>query len=176
VDAAGPSRLQPQAVSPTLESNHSHASSHTLRSDTLSAGTENPWLVASASSAGPSRKQNVTVQSKDAKAADKTARAVKKRTRAGADEGRDDEVDIEVDGKALLGSTVTRNADDDESEDEMVGAFAQRDLVAQAFAGDNVVEVRAYMSFADIRTSRRRSRGKLRLMHRKLRIRLYQDG
>lgn len=158
-DAPGPSKPQaPQAMSPTLESTHSLASSHTLRSDTATASSEaNPWLVAPASSAGPSRKQNTAVQSKDAKAADRTARAVKKKTRAGADDGRDDEVDIQVDGKALLGSTVARTGDDDDSDDEIVGAFGQRELVAQAFAGDHVVEVRRPLVSCNARLMVRRT-------------------
>jgi U3 small nucleolar RNA-associated protein 14 len=64
----------------------------------------------------------------------------------------DDEVNIEVDGNVLLRKQSKKRskadaADGDNSGDERdelmpnAGAFKQRDLVAEAFAGDNVVEV-----------------------------------
>jgi U3 small nucleolar RNA-associated protein 14 len=108
----------------------------------------NPWLDASAS-AGPSRKKNVVNKSSEAKA----VRALKKAARPQDDDV--DEVEINVDvGKKLSRSEQKKAAkeaekaaeqdDSDSSDDELlpasgVKAFKQRALVAEAFAGDDVV-------------------------------------
>ncbi|WVQ98454.1 hypothetical protein IAU59_005578 [Kwoniella sp. CBS 9459] len=131
-----------------------------------SLGAENnPWLVQTSSGAGPSRKRNTLVGSANAKAEDKVTRSLKKAAKGRDAELEDEKVEIAVDGPSLLsasgqeqqktkndskkGKKVTLDVDggsDDESdEDELmpvngVKAFKQRDLVAEAFAGDNVVE------------------------------------
>lgn len=119
----------------------------------------NPWLNASNATSGPSRKRNTQVVN------DKAARALKKST-AGREAALEEErVDIEVDGANLAKDTAKKtnkrkvdqraHADDEgdaedgeDGEDAMmpvnrngVKGFKQRDLVAEAFAGDNVVEV-----------------------------------
>ncbi len=55
----------------------------------------------------------------------------------------DERVDISIDGPALLRAN---GHEEDSDDDELlpvsgIKAFKQRDLVAEAFAGDNVVEV-----------------------------------
>ncbi|BEI93096.1 uncharacterized protein CcaverHIS019_0507240 [Cutaneotrichosporon cavernicola] len=102
----------------------------------------NPWLDASAS-AGPSRKKNAINKSSEAKA----VRALKKAARTKDDDV--DEVEINVDvGKKLSRSEAKKaakaEAANDSSDDELlpasgVKAFKQRELVAEAFAGDDVV-------------------------------------
>ncbi|BEJ16170.1 hypothetical protein CspHIS471_0507750 [Cutaneotrichosporon sp. HIS471] len=102
----------------------------------------NPWLDASAS-AGPSRKKNAINKSSEAKA----VRALKKAGRTKDDDV--DEVEINVDvGKKLSRSEAKKAAKaeeaNDSSDDELlpasgVKAFKQRELVAEAFAGDDVV-------------------------------------
>ncbi|GMK55726.1 hypothetical protein CspeluHIS016_0207820 [Cutaneotrichosporon spelunceum] len=103
----------------------------------------NPWLDASAS-AGPSRKKNTVDKSSEAKA----VRALKKAVRTKDDDV--DEVEINVDvGKKLSRSEAKKAAkaaakEEDSSDDELlpasgVKAFKQRALVAEAFAGDDVV-------------------------------------
>lgn len=57
----------------------------------------------------------------------------------------DERVEISVDGPRSL----VANGDEESDEDELlpvngIKAFKQRDLVAEAFAGDNVVEVRSF--------------------------------
>ena len=113
-----------------------------------------------------SRKKNLVTGGKDAQGVDKVAAQLKKGLKK-TDEGRarerdDAEVEIDLDvgllgpgtaakkgkGKAAKKAAGAQPGDDeDESEDGeddlRVGptAFRQRDLVAQAFAGDNVIEV-----------------------------------
>lgn len=107
---------------------------------------ENPWLTAS-SAAGPSRKRN-TVINANSSSVDKANLTLKKaKAAASRSNGKVDEesVEIETDGNKLLQKQrVEATGGDDEDDDLMprkrVG-FKQRDLVAEAFAGDNVVEV-----------------------------------
>lgn len=107
----------------------------------------NPWLAAS-SSAGPSRKKNTQVKS------DKASRTLAKSAQAREAAMEDERVDIAVDapvqpstnGKKRKGAAADDDDDDDgEDEDAMLPTglkgFKQRDLVAEAFAGDNVVQV-----------------------------------
>ncbi|OCF31506.1 U3 small nucleolar RNA-associated protein 14 [Kwoniella heveanensis BCC8398] len=125
----------------------------------------NPWLVQTSGGAGPSRKRNALVGSANAKAEEKVTRALKKAAKGREAELEDEKVEIAVDGPSLLpsgpsgqgqkkdnkkGKKVTLAVEaeygsDEEDEDELmpvngIKAFKQRDLVAEAFAGDNVVE------------------------------------
>lgn len=71
----------------------------------------------------------------------KKAKAAAAKTNGKVD---DESVDIETDGNKLLQKQRTETGGDDEDEDLMPrkrAGFKQRDLVAEAFAGDNVVEV-----------------------------------
>ena len=103
----------------------------------------NPWLTASAS-AGPSRKRN-TVLTANSSSTDKASASLKKAKSAlkGGKEADDEVVDIETDGNKLL--KIQQGESENEEEDLMPRKkgvrFGQRDLVAEAFAGDNVVEV-----------------------------------
>ena len=114
----------------------------------------NPWLVPAASaSAGPSRKRNsgITVNST---AEVKVVKALKKASRNKQAALEDEKVEISVDvaGPKQRGSG---NVEDQEHEDNEllpihgIKAFAQRQLVAEAFAGDNVVEVSEWRSRSD---------------------------
>jgi U3 small nucleolar RNA-associated protein 14 len=113
----------------------------------LPSTEENPWLAAS-STAGPSRKRN-TVLNANSSAVEKTAVALKKaKSVNGVSSQVDDEaVEIETDGNKLLQQRKRKEtvASDDEDEDELLPrkrvGFKQRDLVSEAFAGDNVVQV-----------------------------------
>lgn len=123
---------------------------------------ENPWANVGESSAGRSRKKNATIGGKEAAAADKATEALKKqknsKTQAAKDRIADDaRVDIDATGvtagsaskanAAKTGLPLEKAEDEDEASDEELGpsripkAFKQRDLVAQAFAGDNVISV-----------------------------------
>ncbi len=110
----------------------------------------NPWLTQPASSAR-ARKNNTVVAGRDADAAAKSVTKQKKaKSNSAKQSAADDaEVDIDLDASVLavkkkLPLENGYEGEDDEDE-EMVRkgpkAFKQRDLVAQAFAGDNVVEV-----------------------------------
>lgn len=82
-------------------------------------------------------------------AVEKTAVALKKaKSVNGVSSQVDDEaVEIETDGNKLLQQRKRKEtvASDDEDEDELLPrkrvGFKQRDLVSEAFAGDNVVQV-----------------------------------
>jgi U3 small nucleolar RNA-associated protein 14 len=116
-------------------------------------------------SGGPSRKNNTLSTSTEAKAVRNLKKAAGKASAQDLAE-EDERVEIDLDaanlgqptkrkgnGKAMNGKggvQSKKRADDgegeDEDEDELmptsgVKAFSQRDLVAEAFAGDNVVEV-----------------------------------
>ena len=99
----------------------------------------NPWLVPPVT-AGPSRKRNTAAPAP----VDKASRALKKQAERAKGLALDDErVEISVDGAALL-SVDGQNEESDDDELLPVNgikAFKQRDLVSEAFAGDNVVEV-----------------------------------
>ncbi|ORY32074.1 Utp14 protein-domain-containing protein [Naematelia encephala] len=97
--------------------------------------SHNPWLIQT-TSAGPSRKRNLTSNTAEAKA----TRALKKAAKGKEDDAGDERVEI-----SLEMPKRARADDASEDEDELmpvggVKAFKQRDLVAEAFAGDNVVE------------------------------------
>ncbi|WVQ71476.1 hypothetical protein IAR50_001014 [Cryptococcus sp. DSM 104548] len=111
----------------------------------------NPWLTA-ASSSGPSRKRNLQVGGQLSGEA-KAVKALKKAGKRREDEEDDERVDIDVDaplaksekkkGKGKASTAVIEEEEDEEIADLLpsgVKAFQQRDLVAEAFAGDNVVE------------------------------------
>jgi U3 small nucleolar RNA-associated protein 14 len=121
--------------------------------------TANPWLTAGASSSKISRKKNA-VSGKEASAAEKSVKTFKK-SLGKVDEAREREQDdamVDIDPSQVSLAPSRKTADkgkgrarveeieDEESEDdhERRGPLAlrQRDLVAQAFAGDNVLEVR----------------------------------
>ncbi|KAJ7628055.1 Utp14 protein-domain-containing protein [Mycena rosella] len=129
---------------------------------TSNRGRANPWLAATSSS-GPKapRAKNAVIVSKDSKAADKARhRLAKDGTKLGKSAvaaARDDGVvEIEV-GKVLGDDGEANQGEDDDANSEVdaqetalvlkkqkgkgkaVKAFEQRDLVALAFAGDNVV-------------------------------------
>ncbi|WVW83447.1 hypothetical protein I302_105468 [Kwoniella bestiolae CBS 10118] len=118
----------------------------------------NPWLT-STSSAGPSRKRNALVGAANAKAEDKTTRALKRAVKGKDAELDDEKVEISLEAKSTVNGKGKNkkaaqpvsgdaggNSSEDEDEELMpisgkgIKAFKQRDLVAQAFAGDNVVE------------------------------------
>ncbi|KAJ7145917.1 small-subunit processome [Mycena epipterygia] len=125
---------------------------------------ENPWLAQSASSSGPKapRTKNHVVVSKDSKALDKAAHKLskneKKLDKVAVAVARDDEV-VEIEMGKILGAGEQHDEDEDDANSEVdaqervlslkkqggkagkaaVKAFEQRDLVALAFAGDNVV-------------------------------------
>ncbi|WWC61424.1 uncharacterized protein I303_104008 [Kwoniella dejecticola CBS 10117] len=120
----------------------------------------NPWLTSTAS-AGPSRKRNTIVGSANAKAEDKVTRALKKAVKGKEAELDDEKVEISLETKPSADkhknkkdksqyskAQVNGGSDDEEDSDaellpiagKGIKAFQQRDLVAQAFAGDNVVE------------------------------------
>ncbi|KAJ7123340.1 Utp14-domain-containing protein [Mycena filopes] len=148
------------------------------RSRPLSSATpvvENPWLVQTASSAGPKapRTKNDVVVSKDSKTMDKArhklAKNEKKMDKTAVAIAQDDEI-VEIAMDKILGAndleaqskpkvtTAFADQDDEGANSELdaqeqalqlkkqgkagkaaVRAFEQRDLVALAFAGDNVV-------------------------------------
>lgn len=93
-------------------------------------------------------------------------------------------MDIETDGNKLL--KIQQGESEDEEEDLMPRKkgvrFGQRDLVAEAFAGDNVVEVswdggsQRDGTGLMIRSSLKRSRGSLTRTHQRRRIRHYRAG
>ncbi|WWC85210.1 uncharacterized protein L201_000069 [Kwoniella dendrophila CBS 6074] len=124
-------------------------------------GNHNPWLTAT-SSAGPSRKRNAMIGSANAKAEDKVTRTLKKAVKGKEAELDDEKVEISLEApesksngnkKSSKKGTIQGNGNgeevdsDEESDEELmpisnkgIKAFKQRDLVAQAFAGDDVVE------------------------------------
>lgn len=122
----------------------------------------NPWLTAGASASSSSkisRKKNA-VSGKEASAAEKSAKAFKK-SLGKVEEAREREQDdamVDIDpsqvslakkagdkGKGRARAEESEDEDEESQDDhERKGPLAlrQRDLVAQAFAGDNVLEVR----------------------------------
>lgn len=124
--------------------------------------TSNPWLNATGSSSKISRKKN-QVSGKEASMAEKSAKNFKK-SLSKVDEAREreqDDAQVDIDPSAVSmaapsktvdkgkGRAQRRQADEDDDESETDDherrgpiALRQRDLVAQAFAGDNVLEVR----------------------------------
>lgn len=122
----------------------------------------NPWAeLGGEGTGGRARKRNTEVNVKTASAVDKANLALKKqektKTREAKNRAADDAaVDIDLDSAALLkGKSKAKNSlalsdgeGSDQDEEFEAGpsnvpkAFKQRDLVAQAFAGDNVIEVR----------------------------------
>ncbi|KAJ7914854.1 Utp14-domain-containing protein [Mycena leptocephala] len=122
-----------------------------LLSSTAPVVEENPWLAQPASSSGPKapRAKNDIIVSKDSKAMDKArhklAKNEKKLDKTAVAVARDDEV-VEIEMDKILGAGVDDDDEDANSEKKKgkaekaaVKAFEQRDLVALAFAGDNVV-------------------------------------
>ncbi|WVO17029.1 hypothetical protein L204_104716 [Cryptococcus depauperatus] len=116
----------------------------------------NPWLN-STSSCGPSRKKNAST---DAQLSSE-AKAVKALKKAGKrkDKDNDEQFDLDINVSEAIASqlvieksrktraTVASGLDDDAEDSEIADllpnrmrSFQQKDLVAEAFAGDNVVE------------------------------------
>jgi len=126
----------------------------------MTSEASNPWANLAQDGGGQMRKKNTVVSGKGVSAADRAIEALKKRqdsktSVAKQRVGDDAVVEIQVDGsvssqrKTKSETRLPLNDDSDhEDQDEESGttrgprAFDQRDLVAQAFAGDNVVEVR----------------------------------
>ncbi|KAJ9111641.1 hypothetical protein QFC19_000998 [Naganishia cerealis] len=120
----------------------------------------NPWAeLGSTGTGGRARKNNAEVNAKTASAVDKANQALKKQERSKTREAKnkaadDAAVDLDLDSAALLkGKAKSKqnlalsdgegSDNDDEFEtapSNVPKAFKQRDLVAQAFAGDNVIE------------------------------------
>ncbi|KAJ7638698.1 Utp14-domain-containing protein [Roridomyces roridus] len=126
-----------------------------LSSSSAPAAEQNPWLVPTSSSSGPKapRTKNDVIVSKDSKSMDKArhklAKNEKKLDVVASARAQDDEI-VEI----QMGKTLGDEDDDADSEVDAqeqalktqakgkkadVKAFEQRDLVALAFAGDNVV-------------------------------------
>lgn len=126
----------------------------------------NPWLNAGNGQIKKSKKKNVATLSKDSSKVDKSTDAFKKRKRNIDGVNDDDAVDVDINAtlvqsnnskkkqkkqknKAQNDSNNDENSEfDSETSDEdaeMAGggvqAFKQRDLVAEAFAADDVVQV-----------------------------------
>lgn len=110
---------------------------------------ENPWLVRSEADqrqvAKAPKKNNAVVVSKDSKSADKSKHKLKKHQRQ---EAEDDTVEISQD------DVLTRNNNEEDEDNEEVAhqetllkkgkgkdrtVFEQRELIAKAFAADNVI-------------------------------------
>lgn len=143
---------------PTLKESEK-ASIRPLFSAPATQEESNPWAeLGGEGTGGRARKRNTEVNVKTASAVDKANLALKKqektKTREAKTRAADDAaVDIDLDSAALLkGKAKAKTSlalSDDEGSDEEFGtgpsavpkAFKQRDLVAQAFAGDNVIEV-----------------------------------
>ncbi|WVR04957.1 hypothetical protein IAU60_001969 [Kwoniella sp. DSM 27419] len=146
-----------EAVEPAKHVKRSALSQSVQESSPDAAGLgvdHNPWLVQT-SGAGPSRKRNAVVGSANARAEVKSAQALKKAQKGRDAEIEDERVEISVDGQGGKGkksqqrrrevSVDGEESGEEQAEEELmpvngVKAFKQRDLVAQAFAGDNVVE------------------------------------
>lgn len=146
---------------PTLKESEK-ASIRPLFKAPVEAEEANPWAeLGSTGTGGRARKRNTEVNVKTASAVDKANLALQKqeksKTREAKNRAADDAaVDIDLNSAALLkGKSKPTNPlalsdgeGSDHDEDFEAGpsnvpkAFKQRDLVAQAFAGDNVIEVR----------------------------------
>ncbi|WVO21772.1 uncharacterized protein IAS62_003085 [Cryptococcus decagattii] len=107
----------------------------------------NPWLT-STSSSGPSRKRHAQLGSQLSNET-KAVKSIKKASKRREDEEEDEKVDIDVEAPIAskpmeIPSKMEEQEEDEEITDLLpasgVKAFKQRDLVAEAFAGDNVVE------------------------------------
>ena len=134
-------------------------------------GAANPWLADGAGS-GPSRKRNTVSNSAEAKVVRTLKKAGKDRAAAADDEVVEISLDVKAKPaaaaakkeepklKSILKKPAKKeepkeakdgsDSDSDDDNDELlpisgVKAFSQRELVAEAFAGDNVVEVSNYV-------------------------------
>lgn len=180
-------------------------------SSTRPAGTEsdNPWLAAAAGPSKAPRKKNEIVVSKDSDALERAKNKLSKtRAKVGKESAGEYQGDEEVivDADRVLGDEIKqklkKKADDvggqdGEEEDEVeeqerallakkgkgkTKAFEQRDLVALAFAGDNVVRVCYFPNLLQsitesiTRTLKRRSNVKLPLMPQRRLIRRSRVG
>lgn len=113
-------------------------------------------MTNSTSASGPSRKRNAVASSTAADKATVSLKKARKRAGEAADEAAEDErVDIVLDEPARLAAASTaptistqgnkrrKDPGNEEAEDELLPSrpamFKQRDLVAEAFAGDDVV-------------------------------------
>lgn len=130
----------------------------------VTAEESNPWLTEASGSTKRSRKKNV-LAGKEAVGAERASVALKKnlaRTEEARELERDDAaVEIDLNSNMLEAPKPTKgkkaverepssksqqvdHSDDEDDDDEPTHgplAIRQRDLVAQAFAGDNVIEV-----------------------------------
>ncbi|KAJ9099810.1 hypothetical protein QFC21_003809 [Naganishia friedmannii] len=127
---------------------------------TTLAEESNPWAeLGSTGTGGRARKSNAEVNKKTASAVDKANEALKKQERSKTRDAKtkaadDAAVDIDLDSAALIKgkpkskqSLALSDGEGSDQDDEfetapsnVPKAFKQRDLVAQAFAGDNVIE------------------------------------
>ena len=156
-----------QTASSAKPTKQSVASPGPARDSAASTTTaiENPWAdVSGQASSSLTRKKNTVVISKSTSVKDKALDALNKRKSSKSVHGKqrtidDAVVDIET-GNLGAGSTRPNLPLDNDSEAEEVDpeqastqrgprAFDQRDLVAQAFAGDNVIEVSLERSQAE---------------------------
>ena len=109
-------------------------------SDSQPGPESNPWLTSTLTS-GPSRKKNTT------QATDKASRTLAKSATARENALEDERVDISLDGPVVPNKSRKRKNEDNDEEDgegmlpNGLKGFKQRDLVAEAFAGDDVVQV-----------------------------------
>ncbi|ORX39615.1 small-subunit processome [Kockovaella imperatae] len=106
----------------------------------------NPWLAQPTSSIGPSRKRQHGIGA-NSSAADKTVQSLKKAVKGSSTAEDDSRVEISLNPDAQPGQQDGDESGGDESDGDRMGTvprkrvrLGQRDLVAEAFAGDNVVE------------------------------------
>jgi U3 small nucleolar RNA-associated protein 14 len=113
--------------------------------------TLNPWLNVGSGTVVQSRKKNALMVGKDGSAASRATEALRKQKNVKTSQAKLqllDDARVEIDSNMNQTKTLPLDVDsDDEGDHELENvrkgpkAFSQRDLVAQAFAGDNVVEV-----------------------------------
>jgi U3 small nucleolar RNA-associated protein 14 len=137
---------QAQVQKPTEEPKQVEAPKPQPFKSALSQPTpdQNPWLASTISSAGPSRKKNATLSTD--KASRQLAKSAAAREAVMDDERVDIAIDAPVSALAERGQGKKRKVDEEEEEEDGMlpnglKGFKQRDLVAEAFAGDDVVQV-----------------------------------
>ena len=146
--AAAGSSAQPSKSLPTIvDTGSDDETSVAEMTAPVVPDSANPWLTAAEGSTARARKTNTTK--------DKASLYLSKTKSSKTDDAKerladDARVDIDLDSQALLPRKKMPLAEESEDEEEEIQgrqAFKQRDLVAQAFAGDNVIEVRPHISF-----------------------------
>ena len=115
-----------------------------------STNDSNPWLTSREIVSNPSRKKDEIVVGKDSAILDKSKNKLKKQTKKFGEEkvkAKDDAVvEISMDDVVTFPSSEIEAQEMDlnqkgKGKSKGVKAFEQRELVARAFAGDNVVQV-----------------------------------